>query len=122
MLPFQHIFKLVPIYLLFGTPESKSSTRVLNSETDAFINQVLADWNSAGGIGVAVVRKDEQVLWNVETKGYGIATIDGSKVTEHTLFAIGSNSKVGRQLPVAHTCLSLLYKALQRNCYWAVNP
>lgn len=67
---------------------------VLNAETDAFINQVLADWNSPGGAAVAVVRRDAQGGWNVETKGYGVATLNGSKVTENTRFAIGSNSKV----------------------------
>jgi CubicO group peptidase (beta-lactamase class C family) len=96
---------------------------VLNDETDSFINQVLADWNSVGGVGVAVVRKDEQGVWNIETKGYGIATIDEKKVTEHTLFGIGSNSKVGRQgVLMMYTFLSIPHIAFQYNCYWAINP
>jgi CubicO group peptidase (beta-lactamase class C family) len=67
---------------------------VLTEETDMFISQVLSDWNSPGGVAVAVVRKDERGIWNVETKGYGKATLSGTKVTENTRFAIGSNSKV----------------------------
>ena len=88
---FQHILKLVSFYLFLQT---KPERRVLTNETDAFINHILADWNSPGGLGVAVVRKNDQGLWKIETRGYGIATIDGEKVTEHTLFSIGSNSKV----------------------------
>ncbi|GLB40046.1 putative beta-lactamase [Lyophyllum shimeji] len=45
------------------------------------------------GLGIAVVRGDGQGNWSVETKGYGIATANGSRVTENTLFPIGSNSK-----------------------------
>jgi CubicO group peptidase (beta-lactamase class C family) len=67
---------------------------VLTEETDTFINRILAVWNSPGGVAVAVVRKDERGVWNVETKGYGKATLRGTKVTEDTRFAIGSNSKV----------------------------
>ncbi|KAG5636733.1 hypothetical protein H0H81_007062 [Sphagnurus paluster] len=70
------------------------TTAVLNSETDAFINEILSSWGSPGGVGVAVVRKNQQGNWAVETKGYGLATANGSRVTENTLFAIGSNSKL----------------------------
>ena len=76
---------------------------VLNENTDAFINQVLKDWNSPGGAAVAVVRKDDQGAWNIETKGYGIATANGSEVTENTLFSIGSNSKVTSFSFLLHT-------------------
>ena len=47
-----------------------------------------------GGVAVAVVRLEANGAWNIETKGYGIAKIDGSEVSENTLFAIASNSKV----------------------------
>ena len=68
---------------------------VLNSNISAFINQLLTEYESPGGIGVAVVRQDVSGTWNVETQGYGVATlVNGSKVTENTLFPIGSNSKV----------------------------
>ena len=68
---------------------------VLNNNISAFIYQLLAEYESPGGIGVAVVSQDSSGTWNVETKGYGVATLaDGSNVTENTLFAIGSNSKV----------------------------
>jgi CubicO group peptidase (beta-lactamase class C family) len=68
---------------------------VLNSDTEAFIEQTLKNYSSPGGIGVAVVRKDSSGSWQIETKGYGIATLaNGGRVTENTRFAIGSNSKV----------------------------
>ena len=68
---------------------------LLNANISAFINQLLTDYESPGGIGIAVVSQDSSGTWNVETKGYGVATLaDGSNVTENTLFAIGSNSKV----------------------------
>ena len=68
---------------------------VLNANISAFINGLLAEYGSPGGIGVAVVSQGLSGTWNVETKGYGVATLaDGSNVTENTLFAIGSNSKV----------------------------
>jgi CubicO group peptidase (beta-lactamase class C family) len=68
--------------------------KVLTPEVDAFINQILADWNTAGGAGVAVVRLDDQGEWVVETKGYGVAKADGTPVNPDTIFPIGSNSKV----------------------------
>ena len=69
---------------------------ILNANISAFIYQLLAEYESPGGIGVAVVSQDMSGTWNVETKGYGVATLaDGSNVTENTLFPIGSNSKVG---------------------------
>ncbi|KAJ7731931.1 hypothetical protein DFH07DRAFT_705644, partial [Mycena maculata] len=55
---------------------------------------ILNDYNLLEGVAVAVVQKNEQGSdWIVETKGYGIAKLDGTEVTESTLFAIGSNSK-----------------------------
>lgn len=81
------------------------SPPILNAEIDAFINDLLTDWNSPGGVSVAVVRKTGNDTWNVETKGYGVAKADGTNVTAQTLFAIGSNSKVSglsRSLPLLH--------------------
>ncbi|KAE9393922.1 hypothetical protein BT96DRAFT_790699, partial [Gymnopus androsaceus JB14] len=71
-------------------PESTVNQDVLSPEIDNFIAKILAEWNSPGGVGVAVVQKNEDGSWNVETKGYGVAKADGSNVTADTLFAIGS--------------------------------
>ncbi|KAK0186865.1 beta-lactamase/transpeptidase-like protein [Armillaria mellea] len=68
--------------------------RLLSPDIDDFIEAVLADWKSPGGLGVAVVKQDNDVGWEIETKGYGYATLGGSKVSEDTLFCIGSNSKL----------------------------
>lgn len=100
----QSLLNLVPYYLLFTSlaalPQVLSQgTRppVLDSETDAFINRVLREWNSPGGIAVAFVRRNEQGEWvDIETKGYGRATASGTPVTANTTFNIGSNSKVHR--------------------------
>ncbi|RDB29989.1 Gigasin-6 [Hypsizygus marmoreus] len=92
-----HIQSLFPFYLLVALPHvlgQDNRNPVLNDKTDAFINQVLADWRSPGGVAVAVVRRDGLGAWNIETRGYGKATINGTKVTEKTLFGIGSNSKL----------------------------
>ncbi|KAJ7453772.1 beta-lactamase/transpeptidase-like protein [Mycena latifolia] len=70
------------------------NSTILSPKIDAFINNILTEWNSPGGASVAVVRKDGQGGWLVETKGYGVATADGSKVTPDTIFSIGSNSKL----------------------------
>ncbi|KAG6886938.1 hypothetical protein C0995_003070 [Termitomyces sp. Mi166 len=84
---------LLPLYLFYGSAVIQGAA-VLNNITDAFIEKVLSDWGSPGGVGIAVVRRDGQDNWTVETKGYGVATANGSQVTEKTLFAIGSNSKL----------------------------
>ncbi|KAL0946326.1 hypothetical protein HGRIS_012565 [Hohenbuehelia grisea] len=73
---------------------TNTSTQILTPEVDAFINGILSGWNSAGGVGVAVVRQTASGEWQIETKGYGTAKADGTNVTENTLFAIGSNSKL----------------------------
>ncbi|KAK1235671.1 hypothetical protein PQX77_001091 [Marasmius sp. AFHP31] len=71
------------------------TSRVLTPEVDQFIEGVLSRWGSPGGVSVAVVRLDANGEWNVETKGYGAARFDdNSKVTDETLFSIGSNSKL----------------------------
>ncbi|KAF8183036.1 beta-lactamase/transpeptidase-like protein [Mycena galopus ATCC 62051] len=71
-----------------------SRTKILDARIDAAINSILNDFNTPGGVGVAVVHKSQDSGWRVETKGYGLAKVDGTKVTEDTLFGIGSNSKL----------------------------
>ncbi|KAF4593587.1 hypothetical protein EYR40_008374 [Pleurotus pulmonarius] len=97
-----HFVQLAVLSLYFivfplGTVVAQSTSPngpVLTEEIDAFINGLLSDWNSPGGLSVAVVRKTGNDSWNVETKGYGLAKADGTKVTKRTLFSIGSNSKL----------------------------
>ncbi|KAJ7575075.1 beta-lactamase/transpeptidase-like protein [Mycena floridula] len=76
--------------IAFASPEKT----ILNTKIDKFVQDVLAEWNSPAGISVAVVKKADDGTWLTETKGYGVAQRDGSKVTTETLFAIGSNSKL----------------------------
>jgi CubicO group peptidase (beta-lactamase class C family) len=98
----QPLAALLPCFVVvFGasipnphTPDSRFPS-ILDAETDAFINRILADWKSPGGVSVAFVRKNDEGEWvNVEAKGYGRANVQGDKVTEKTTFEIGSNSKV----------------------------
>ncbi|KAJ7185375.1 beta-lactamase/transpeptidase-like protein [Mycena filopes] len=80
-----------PLRLSSHWPDNK----ILTPEFDGNIDAILKQFNSPGGVGLAVVHKDpESGEWTVETKGYGIAKIDGTKVTSDTLFCIGSNSKL----------------------------
>lgn len=104
------LLKVLPLYLLCSSTSvlrasAQSPDSVLNDDFTAFIDQLLTDWNSPGGVAVAVVRQTEQGTWNVETKGYGVAKGDGSKVDENTLFAIASNSKVGESQSVFNSGL-----------------
>ncbi|KAJ7269021.1 beta-lactamase/transpeptidase-like protein [Mycena rebaudengoi] len=58
------------------------------SITDSLVlrlHSILKGFKSPGGAAVAI---------DVETKGYGIAKGDGTKVTSETLFSIASNSKL----------------------------
>ncbi|TFK70847.1 beta-lactamase/transpeptidase-like protein [Pluteus cervinus] len=71
-----------------------SAGHVLNPAVDDFIGKILSDWGSSGGVAIAVVRMDAEGNWTVEKKGYGNATLNGTKVTEDTRFGIGSNSKL----------------------------
>ncbi|KAL0579080.1 hypothetical protein V5O48_002922 [Marasmius crinis-equi] len=71
------------------------SAQILTPEIDGFIERILSSWNSPGGVSVAVVHlEDPDGKWRVETKGYGIAKLEGGKrMTEDSLFCIASNSK-----------------------------
>ncbi|KAG6855689.1 hypothetical protein H0H87_012078 [Tephrocybe sp. NHM501043] len=80
--------------VLTGTALRNVSHNVLNPDTEAFIKDLLKEWNSPGGISVAVVRRDIMGSWKVETKGYGLAGYDGRNMTDKTRFAIASNSKL----------------------------
>ncbi|KAF7348644.1 Beta-lactamase domain-containing protein [Mycena venus] len=69
-------------------------TQILTPEIDAAINSILADWNTPAGAAVAVVRMDGNGAWQIETKGYGTAKADGTKVSPDTVFSLGSDSKL----------------------------
>lgn len=97
MFPSLTTFLLCLPFLASAAVNSTNSgdTQILTPEVDAFINNLLTEWNSPGGASVVVVRTDGQGGWKIETKGYGVAKADGTKFNEDTVFAIGSNSKAG---------------------------
>ncbi|KAJ7144406.1 beta-lactamase/transpeptidase-like protein [Mycena epipterygia] len=90
---FPSVAAIVQLQQPFPYLSNQSRKNILNPQVNAAIDSILKDFNSPGGLGIAVVRKDIHG-WTVETKGYGIAKADGIKVTEDTLFSIGSNSKL----------------------------
>ncbi|KAF8056683.1 beta-lactamase/transpeptidase-like protein [Lyophyllum atratum] len=100
-----NLLNLLPYYLacvaVAGVPQVLSQeaganiTTIIDADTEAFINRVLSEWNSPGGVAVAFVKKDDNGTWtNIETRGFGTATASGTNVTENTMFNIGSNSKL----------------------------
>ncbi|KAJ7261002.1 beta-lactamase/transpeptidase-like protein [Mycena rebaudengoi] len=70
-----------------------TSSQILTPEIDAAINNILFEWNTPGGAAVVVVRMDGNGGWLTETKGYGTANSDGTKVNADTIFSLGSDSK-----------------------------
>ncbi len=117
------LFQSVTLYLCLISPgvlaQRAISSPVLTPEVDAFINDLLSDWNSPGGVSVAVVRKAGNDTWDVETKGYGVAKADGTNVTAQTLFAIGSNSKVSpRPLALCTAAEIHLLEAIRCTGHW----
>jgi len=71
-----------------------NNNAILTTNVDAFIQEILHSWNSPAGISVAVVRQREDGGWDTETKGYGFAKVDGTRMSEESLVCIASNSKV----------------------------
>ncbi|KAJ6469361.1 beta-lactamase/transpeptidase-like protein [Mycena sanguinolenta] len=65
-----------------------NGTAILNPEVDAAVNAILADWNTPGGVAIAVVHMDDSGGWQIETKGYGTAKADLTKIGPDTLFDI----------------------------------
>ena len=68
----------------------------LADQVDAFVKQAMAAFPEQPAVSIAVVKDGQPVL----TRGYGVRTIGGAAVDEHTLFAIASNTK-------AVTCAAL---------------
>ncbi|ESK85499.1 beta-lactamase [Moniliophthora roreri MCA 2997] len=74
---------------------STSTSPILSSEVDTFIQDLLKEWGTPGGVSVATVRLGGSGEWEVETKGYGVARLqDGANFTADTLLSICSNSKL----------------------------
>ncbi|KAK7054310.1 hypothetical protein VNI00_003503 [Paramarasmius palmivorus] len=72
-----------------------SASPVLSTQVDEFIQNLLKEWGTPGGVSVAVVRLGSSGTWEVETKGYGVAKLqDGTNFTGDTRLSIGSNSKL----------------------------
>ncbi|RZJ41376.1 MAG: serine hydrolase, partial [Brevundimonas sp.] len=55
----------------------------LADQVDAFVKQAMAAFPDQPAVSIAVVRDGQPVL----TRGYGVRTMGGTAVDEHTLFA-----------------------------------
>ncbi|KAJ6464101.1 beta-lactamase/transpeptidase-like protein [Mycena sanguinolenta] len=102
----QHVFT--------ASDDSLGGPKILSARIDAAVNSILKDFNTPGGVSVAVVHKSQDG-WTVETKGYGFAKIDGTRVTEDTMFGIGSNSKL---FDILATGLLISNKTLSPRISW----
>ena len=95
MVLFTGLSFLLAICLVSAIPTAKRANNVfLTSEFDSFIQGILTEWGSPGGLSIAAVARGEDGTWTVESKGYGNATSGGIPVDDDTMFSIGSNSKV----------------------------
>ncbi|MFC7377400.1 serine hydrolase [Brevundimonas sp. GCM10030266] len=68
----------------------------LAEQVDAFVKRAMAAFPDQPAVSIAVVKDGQPIL----TRGYGVRSVGGSAVDEHTLFAIASNTK-------AVTCAAL---------------
>lgn len=86
---------LLPLTLATQIPFS--SDQILSPDISSFIQNLLEEWNSAGGIAVSVVQLDN-TSWISETKGFGYANERGELVDGDSQFCVASNSKVVSQV------------------------
>ncbi|KAJ7075673.1 beta-lactamase/transpeptidase-like protein [Mycena belliarum] len=107
-------FALTPLLVPFASAVNNGT--VLNSDIDSFVAKILSEWNSPAGVAVTVVRKDGKGGWVLETKGYGNAKADGTKVTPDTMFSIGSESKF---FDIVATGLLISNKSLPTPISWS---
>ncbi|KAJ7484270.1 beta-lactamase/transpeptidase-like protein [Mycena latifolia] len=93
-----------------ANPSKRSdAAQILTPEVDAFINNVLTEWNTPGGAGVAVVRMDGQGGWRIETKGYGFAKADSTKLFDIlTTGLLISNTSLNPQISWATKIASII--------------
>jgi CubicO group peptidase (beta-lactamase class C family) len=78
------------------TQAAANDSASLADQVDAYVKRVMAGFPDQPAVSVAVVKDGRAVL----TRGYGVRSIGGAAVDEHTLFAIASNTK-------AVTCAAL---------------
>lgn len=85
---FMKTFKLLATFLLISAI-AFSQTKEQISHLDTYFQKTLDEWQIPG-MAIAIVTTDS-IIFN---KGYGYANINNkTKVNEHTLFAVASNSK-----------------------------
>ena len=79
----------------FSDTHISRQRQLISDETDNYLSNLLARWNSPG-LSVTVVRRDasQENGWKFEFGSYGISRGDGSLVDPDTVFAIASNSKL----------------------------
>ena len=79
-----------------GWAQAANDSATLADQVDAYVKRVMAGFPDQPAVSVAMVKDGQAVL----TRGYGVRSVGGAAVDEHTLFAIASNTK-------AVTCAAL---------------
>ena len=79
-----------------GWAQAANDSATLADQVDAYVKRVMAGFPDQPAVSVALVKDGQAVL----TRGYGVRSVGGAAVDEHTLFAIASNTK-------AVTCAAL---------------
>ncbi|ESK85501.1 beta-lactamase class penicillin binding protein [Moniliophthora roreri MCA 2997] len=96
---------------------STSTSPILSPKIDIFIQDLMKEWGTPGGVSVAVVRLGSSEEWQVETKGYGVAKLqDGTNFTADTLLSMCSNSKL---FDVVATGLLMSNESVTPKINWA---
>ncbi|KAF7338798.1 Beta-lactamase domain-containing protein [Mycena sanguinolenta] len=98
-IPLSFTIALLAVYASYTSSADANGTTILTPDIDAAINTILADWNTPGGVAVAVVRMNKDG-WKIENKGYGAAKVDSTKIGSDTVFNLGSNSKAPLRHPI----------------------
>ncbi|KAH8831957.1 beta-lactamase/transpeptidase-like protein, partial [Flagelloscypha sp. PMI_526] len=77
---------------------STATCSILDQEEfTTFADDLLAEWNTPGGVSVAFVQEDDSSSssrWTVETAGFGNASRYGDRMTADSQLCIASNSKL----------------------------
>ncbi|EJD51736.1 beta-lactamase/transpeptidase-like protein [Auricularia subglabra TFB-10046 SS5] len=88
-----------------AAPSSDSQRRaagdLFSPAIDTFIRTTIDQWE-LHGLSIAIVRRRDDGGFDVSTRGYGVAGLDGRPVTADTLLPIGSNSKAFTVAALGH--------------------
>jgi hypothetical protein len=85
------------LYFVLSLLSTATCSILDQEEFTTFVDDLLTEWNTPGGVSVAFVQKDassSSSRWTVETAGFGNASRYGDRMTATSQLCIASNSKV----------------------------